>query len=186
VFIIAVVTQAAVGCGASIQQRAWISAQGGTLAGDVQGRADAALALVRSSGQNRIRVRVLDCPLIGAYGWPDGSLFVTKGLVQLLNEGELAAALAHEMGHLLDDGHLSTWVSLRGCCLSPDAEVRADAIGVRLLSERGIGSGAMLSMLKKVAAVSAIPSACRSAIGHRIDRLGGSSLATTAPVRPRP
>ena len=91
--------------------------------------------------------------------------------MDLLNDQELAAAIAHEMGHLLNDGHLHTVVSLRGCCVSPDAEARADSIGVRLLSERGIGRAAMISMLTKVRSSPGVPPSCQQRIGQRIELL---------------
>jgi len=118
-----------------------------------------------------VHVNVLDSDAVGAYGWPDGNLFVTRGLVDLVSDQELAAAIAHEMGHLLNDGHLHTVVSLRGCCVSPDAEARADSIGVRLLDERGIGRGAMISMLNKVRSSPGVPPSCQQGIGRRIELL---------------
>ena len=122
-------------------------------------------------------MHVVDSNTVGAYGWPDGNLFVTRGLVDRLSDRELAAAIAHEMGHLLNDGHLYTVVSLRGCCVSPDAEARADAIGVRLLASRGIGRDAMTSMLNKVRASPDLPPSCGEAIGRRIELL--TDLAAT-------
>jgi predicted Zn-dependent protease len=128
-----------------------------------------------------IRMSVLDSHTVGAYGWPNGNLFVTRGLVDLLSDCELAAAIAHEMGHLLNDGHLHTVVSLRGCCVSPDAEARADAIGVRLLQESGIDPGTMVSMLSKVQLASGVSSSCQKAIGLRIELLRGIPSASVQP-----
>jgi predicted Zn-dependent protease len=125
-----------------------------------------------------VHVHVLDSSTIGAYGWPDGNLFVTRGLVDRLSDRELAAAIAHEVGHLLNDGHLDSVVSLRGCYVSPDAEARADAIGVRLLASRGIGRDAMTSMLNKVRASPDLPPSCGEAIGRRIELL--ADLAATS------
>jgi len=45
----------------------------------------------------------------------------------------IAAALAHEMGHLFGDGHVRPVVSVKGCNEDLGAEGRADAYGVELL-----------------------------------------------------
>lgn len=125
-----------------------------------------------------MHVQVLDSDGVCAYGWPNGNLFVTRGLVDLLSDQELAAAIAHEMGHLLNDGHLHTLVSLRGCCVSPDIEARADSIGVRLLAEHAIGREAMISMLNKVRRSSGVPSLCQQRIGQRIELLTEQATST--------
>jgi predicted Zn-dependent protease len=125
-----------------------------------------------------VYVRVLNSNSVGAFGWPDGDVFVTRGLVDLLNEPELTAALAHEMGHLLDGGFAHAVVSLRGCSSDPDAEIRADAIGVRLLQQNGIPPGAMSSMLAKVCASAAVPSSRRAQMQSRI----AAASATSATI----
>ena len=51
------------------------------------------------------RFYVLDQPLANAHALPSGYVFVTRGLLALLDdEAELAAAFAHELGHLAQ-GH---------------------------------------------------------------------------------
>ena len=45
---------------------------------------------------------VIDQPFVNAYACPSGYVFITKGLVQLIeNEGELAAVLGHEIAHIV-------------------------------------------------------------------------------------
>ena len=154
-------------------------AQGGTVHDARLDRARSAYALLGSSTDKPVQVHVLDSDSVCAYGWPDGNLFVTRGLVDRLTDQELAAAIAHEMGHLLNDGHLHTFVSLRGCCISPDIESRADSIGVRLLAEHGIGRGVMVSMLNKVRSSPGVPASCQRGIGQRVE------LLTENPVTPR-
>jgi len=163
------ITSSVVGCGSAETESAWASAQGGVVRGDP--RVQAACSLLGTSLKSAVHVHVLDSAIVCAYGWPDGNLFVTRGLVELLNDQELAAAIAHEMGHLLNDGHLHTVVNLRGCCVSPDVEARADAIGVRLLNQRGIDCKAMISMLEKVKSSPGVPPSCQTAISHRIELL---------------
>lgn len=161
------------GCASGVAGRAaWVRAHGGIVAGGRQARAEGALAKLGEAGKGEC-VCVLECGGVCAYGWPDGRLFVTRGLVDLLDDRELAAALAHELGHLLDDGHLHGLVSLRGCQSGGDAEARADAIGARLLDEAGVGAGAMVGMLEKVEAAPGVRPGCREAVERRIGLLRG-------------
>ena len=45
---------------------------------------------------------VIDQPFVNAYACPSGYIFITKGLLQLIeNEGELAAVLGHEIAHVV-------------------------------------------------------------------------------------
>ncbi len=45
---------------------------------------------------------VIDQPFVNAYACPSGYVFITKGLLQLIeNEGELAAVLGHEIAHIV-------------------------------------------------------------------------------------
>ena len=170
--LVIIVTFSSVGCVDTATELTWVRAQGGVVQDDAHlRRAQAACSLLGPAADRTVHVHVLHSDAVGAYGWPNGNLFVTRGLVDLLNDQELAAAIAHEMGHLLNDGHLHTVVSLRGCCVSPDAEARADSIGERLLHERGIGRGAMISMLNKVRSSPGVPLSCQQGIGRRIELL---------------
>lgn len=50
---------------------------------------------------------VIDADSINAFSAPGGYIFLTKGLYQLLNsEAELAAVLAHEIGHVIQKHQL--------------------------------------------------------------------------------
>src|SRR6185503_9064448 len=47
------------------------------------------------------RVTLLNSSAINAFALPDGHLYVTRGLLALANDAsEVAAVLAHEMGHV--------------------------------------------------------------------------------------
>jgi Zn-dependent protease with chaperone function len=85
-----------------------------------------------------------------------------------LNDAELSAVIAHELGHLLTDGNLQTVASLKGCCVNPDREVRADAAGVALLRTQGLSADTMIHMLRKVEKYGSLPPNCRLAMEHRI------------------
>lgn len=49
---------------------------------------------------------VLDDPGVNAFAAPGGYVFVTKGLVDRVDEAELAGILAHEITHVIDRHHL--------------------------------------------------------------------------------
>ena len=49
----------------------------------------------------KYRITVLNSPSVNAFALPGGYLYITRGLVALANDSsELAAVLAHEMGHI--------------------------------------------------------------------------------------
>jgi Zn-dependent protease with chaperone function len=97
-----------------------------------------------------VRWRLTSRQEVGAWAWPDGRIEVSQALLDLLDDDELAAALAHELGHLLDRGHLDGIPrALAG--ESAALERRADGIGCRLLDRRGVSGEAMIRMLSKLA-----------------------------------
>jgi Zn-dependent protease with chaperone function len=161
----------------------WATDHGGTLpAHDLrQGRVDAvSQELIAACSGRKITVQVLATDVVTAYSLWDGHVFVTRGLVDHLDDAELQAAIAHELGHLLSDGRLHSVASLRGCCIDPDREVRADAAGAALLRSQGLSSTAMISMLRKVEKYGALPPACQSAVERRISILGAHSDSSLA------
>lgn len=135
---------------------------------------DRALRLVTDGhGESPIRVRLLAADGVAAYGWRGGRVFVTQGLVDLLDDEELSAAIAHEIGHLLGGGSGGTVTGLRGCAgdAGLDAEVRADRLGIELLARHQIAPQAMTRMLAKVERVATLPPDCRKALRRRIELL---------------
>ena len=83
---------------------------------------------------------------LGAWAWPDGRIEVSRALIDRLDDEELAAALAYELGHLLDGGHLAVSRAglddgpppgLRVAAGADEVEARADRIGCALLARRG-------------------------------------------------
>ena len=127
--------------------------------------------------EKTIRVSIQDTDEVGAYGWRNGNIFLTRGLIDRVNDAELAAAAAHELGHLLGDGVVRPVVSLRGCKDDLDVEARADAIGVEVLEQQGIAAEAMESMLVKVRDFG--PPDCAQGIARRIARLAARRTAAT-------
>jgi Zn-dependent protease with chaperone function len=111
---------------------------------------------------------------VGAYGWRSGELFVTRALVDLLDDQELAAALAHEMGHLLGDGSARRWAGLSGGSdsdASLTVEANADRLGADLLRRHHVPPQAMPRMLAKVARATGLDGACQDALRRRIELL---------------
>jgi len=105
---------------------------------------------VRRLGAPGIEVALSRRPEPGAWAWPKGPIQVSGALVDLVDDDELAAAIAHELGHLQTDG---TWqgplAALEGAA-GPDVEARADELGCRLLACRGIPPAASVSLLEKL------------------------------------
>lgn len=131
--------------------------------------------LIGACAGRKITVQLLKTDVVTAYSLWDGHIFVTRGLVDRLDNAELQAAIAHELGHLLSDGHVHAIASLRGCCVDADREVRADAAGAALLQSQGLSPTAMISMLHKVEIYGSLPPKCLVAVEHRIAKLSGQS-----------
>jgi Zn-dependent protease with chaperone function len=149
-----------------------VTGQGGVVAGSDQARASAlASPLIAACVGRKIRIQVLATNAVCAFSWASGRVFVTHGLMARLNDEELTAAIAHELGHLLSDGQLQTVASLKGCCVDPDREVRADAAGVALLGAEGLSAAPMIRMLQKVKNDPSLPTNCRAGIEHRLSIL---------------
>ena len=161
----------AAGCSPAPSQAAWVRANGGLLGSAHLARVQSAQGLLKSSDTGAIRVSVINSDAVGAYAWPGGEVYVTRGLVDLLDQQELAAALAHEMGHLIADHAADPPSSLRGAAEGKDSEISADAIGVDLLAKQGIDRGVMTSMLRKVCCSGSVSPACRKAMLERIQIL---------------
>jgi predicted Zn-dependent protease len=119
----------------------------------------------------RIRVRVLCNDEAKAYAWTDGEIYVTRGLVRQLSANELSAVIAHELGHLLDDGTLQTVFALHGGTAGEDVEVRADSLGVQLLVAANLPGSAMREMLQKLKDFATTSRDERERIADRISRL---------------
>lgn len=123
---------------------------------------------------------VLDSPMVNAFALPGGYVYVTRGLIALANsEAELAAVMAHEVGHITgrhsaerySHGVLTTLGAavIAAALDSPAAaqaagvgsdlylksysrgqEHEADALGVRYLQRNGYDAMAMASFLQNL------------------------------------
>ena len=172
------------GCGSGDRSdvHRWAESRGGTLMGIHHDRAQAALAPLTGCGaiQRPVTVAVLDSDDAGAYCWRSGAIYVTRGLLEALEDDELTAAIAHEVGHLLVDGHMPRTAALDGCRTAcgvggqEDSEIAADRMGRELLRVAGVREGALTDLLRKLATQPANTPNCRDHLGHRIAALDAS------------
>ena len=123
-------------------------------------------------------VTVLNSPGLNAFSLPNGSLYITRGLLTLANDSsELAAVLAHEMAHVIahhglvrqkklkaakigrrivDEAlgdSISTRIALMANQLrflefSREQELEADALGIRMIGHAGYDPYASSRFLK--------------------------------------
>lgn len=169
----------AVGCAAAPGDRLaqWTSDHGGVVrdAAEPCERARSALARLAGPGLPAgLSVRVLGSEVPAAYAWPGGEIFVTRGLVDLLSDDELAAAVAHEAGHLTADPHGHGQVALGGDADADPAaacESAADRAGCELLRGAGLAPAALAAALEKVAAHPLTAPASRPALRDRVAAL---------------
>jgi predicted Zn-dependent protease len=165
------------GCGASpsgVIDR-WAAANGGVLMDARQDRARQALTRLSVSPAlaPRLSVAVLDTDAVGAFCWPSGAVFVTRGLVDVVDDDELCAALAHEAGHLVADGHIPRPVALDGWRRpsATDAEIAADLTARVLLKRSAVSEQALPRLLGKLVAHSGASAARRAHLSRRIAHL---------------
>lgn len=122
---------------------------------------------------------------VNAFALPGGQIFITEGLFRLFRtEGELAAVLGHEVGHVIarhsaehlakqqltqglvgavavGSGDMTTAqvVQQVGAIINMkygrDDELESDALGIRLMSEAGYDPRAMLAVMQALAKASA-------------------------------
>ncbi|HSI02573.1 MAG TPA: M48 family metalloprotease [Reyranella sp.] len=185
------------GCASGIQPAATAvpSVQGDTLPTDVEQlvgplyRAPELQAMVDRVGQRLVsrsalsgsyRFYVLDQPVPNAHAIPTGYVFVTRGLLAVMDdEAELAAAMGHELGHVIErhaaqrererrsvmdaavdaamkSGSISVGRSVARDGLmklrrySRDQELEADRAGVGYLIKAGYRADAMVSLIEKL------------------------------------
>jgi len=130
------------------------------------------------------RITILNSPNVNAFALPGGYLYITRGLLALANDSaELAAVLAHEMGHVtanhgvqrqqreandalaarvvsdvLGDDAGAKAALLRGkldlAQFSRNQELEADAIGIRAIGRAGFDPFAAARFLQSMSAYS--------------------------------
>ena len=129
---------------------------------------------------------VLDSPAVNAFALPGGYVYITRGLMAIANsEAELAAVIAHEIGHVTarhtaqrysqsvlanlglavlgaaTQSSAVTQLANVGASLyllgySRGQEIEADRLGIRYLARAGYDPRAMASMLTQIEAEDAL------------------------------
>lgn len=171
----------------------WVEQFGGRETGERELRlARVTRAVLPEHLHPRVRTAVLCCSEPAAYSWPSGEIFVTRGLLDLLSDDDhLAAAVAHEAGHLLTEPprhrHRHGIESLRGGAVGGrdavdhdvdlQAECDADLAGVQLLRGAGMNSSSMTDMLCKVRDAATLAPRYHHEMTHRIERLRRRHMA---------
>lgn len=142
------------------------------------------LTLVSDNPSQIYRITILDSPSINAFALPGGYLYITRGLLALANDSaELAAVIAHEMGHvtanhglerqqleaeealtshvvadLLSNDQEAKTALIRGklklAQFSRNQELAADAIGINSIGKAGFDPYAAARFLRAMQAYS--------------------------------
>ncbi|MEZ0265802.1 MAG: M48 family metalloprotease [Phycisphaerae bacterium] len=171
------VALASAGCSPAVAVDAnWLSDRGGVIGADASAAARVthlAESLIARAGRSGVTVAVLGTREPGAFAWPGGRVFVSRGLVECMTDAELQAALAHELGHLAAHPGARPPAAVVGQA-DPD-ECDADRAGLALLVAIGQDPGAMRSMLSKLSLHPAVPEAARRAVALRIAQLSSSN-----------
>jgi predicted Zn-dependent protease len=140
------------------------------------------LTLVSDNPEQTYRITILNSPNVNAFALPGGYLYVTRGLLALANDSaELAAVIAHEMGHVTANhglerqrleaeeqlaSHVVTDVlgddqsakaalirgKLRLAQFSRNQELEADTIGIRSIAKAGFDPYAAARFLQAMQA----------------------------------
>jgi predicted Zn-dependent protease len=136
--------------------------------------------VTRGSVAGHYRFFILDQPVANAHALPSGYVFVTRGLLALLDdEAELAAAIGHEIGHITErhaaqreqqrrsvmdaavdaamkSGSITVGRSVARDGLlqlrrySREQELEADRVGVGTITRAGYRGDAMVTLIEKL------------------------------------
>jgi len=157
-----------VGCSSRTQIDRWVVTQGGTVSDQRLDRARSlAAAFCDSRHGVKLEVAVLDREHLSAFSWPGGHIFLSRGLIDSLDDAALSAAIAHEIAHVLNHKHSKGVVALRESGARLAEEVRADRLGVQLLQSAGIPGDAMATMLECVLHAGDLPPQVQADLRHR-------------------
>lgn len=146
------------------------------------------LTTVSDNPDQTYRITILDSPNINAFALPGGFLYITRGLLALANDSsEVAAVIAHEMGHVTAnhgiqrqekeaEAVLASRVAaevlhsdaagreallrgkLRLAQFSRNQELQADTIGIRMIGAAGYDPFASTRFLRSMEAYTAFRS----------------------------
>jgi Zn-dependent protease with chaperone function len=151
----------------------WALREGGLASQSSQARAQAALNALQHHSQSA-GVYVLESPKIAAYAWPDGSIFLTSALLEMLEFQEISAVIAHELGHLSRSRATRDASALLGATQPGDDESRADEFACDLLRHSRLAPQTLAAALRKVQAASDLSDEQRQSILGRANHIVSS------------
>jgi hypothetical protein len=136
-------------------------------------RATMALLRLRPAFSGNANVYVSPSIIPTAFSWNDGTIYLSSGLLRILDDDEVTAAVAHELGHLvLGAGALAGQAhALNGS--HEDAEQAADAVAIDILRRSGVPPASLGRVLAIVRDAPQTRAELRAAITRRIDLLRG-------------
>jgi len=136
------------------------------------------IAQVANYPEKALEFQILKSPIPNAFAWNAKTVYITMGLLELTEgKGELAAVLAHEVGHLVAEhpkaratnrakfmvlssvlsgmgwmmGRAVSFISRAGeAAYSREQEREADRLAISYLQSAGYDSGAAIRVLKKL------------------------------------
>lgn len=139
-----------VGCGAEDRPYVHRSSQQISEAKAAEHRVRSAFFRLTELGNSHMGVLVEYDAVPTAYGWRDGQIVLTTSLVDLLNDDQIVAVIAHEAGHLvMEDKIRLPGIGATG--YSVTGEFLADQIGCDILIKSGFPPDTMVSALNRIA-----------------------------------
>ncbi|HWE00927.1 MAG TPA: M48 family metalloprotease [Tepidisphaeraceae bacterium] len=132
-------------------------------------RAVVALGRLRPVYSGQAAVHVSPSIIPTACSWSDGTICLSTGLLRILDDDEIAAAIAHELGHLTGGpGDRPQQTHALGGGSYEDREQQADAIAVVILRRSGISPTVLARVLTIVRDAPQTRAELRPAITQRI------------------
>ena len=128
-----------------------------------------------------IDVSVLHRDDLSAFSWPGGQVFVSRGIVEALDDELLMAAIAHELAHVLNHRDIRQVAGLRSLSATLAAELKADRVGMKLLTARGVRPDAMRRMLCRISEDPRLPIRIKNDLRCRIASLAADEGRSSRP-----
>ena len=162
------------GCAAApCTVQTWASRNGGTLRdARLEERARTlAASILHGRTDVRVNVAILKRDDLAAFSWPGGAIFLSRGLLEALDDELLCAAIAHEVAHIAKHRAGQRVAALRSASAPLEAEANADRAGVALLVACGLPADAMERMLLRVSADDGLAPRVREDLRRRVELL---------------
>ena len=149
----------------------WLARHGGLIHDTQQARAQRLCnRMCRGWINTPIHIRIVDTRQLGAWSWSNGDVYLTLGLAEHLNDDEMAAAIAHELGHLINSKVVQCPYGLGNAHETLGIEFAADLTGSRVLADHGIAPKNLVLVLQLLYRSSSIES-LRKSLHQRIHLL---------------